>query len=151
MSQPIVLVTFSCQTGDTERLALSAAVGAVQARSLIRLRRIPDVDQGSQNTEVVRMRKEYVAPAEADVLGADALILAASADANVLSAPWQDFLNLLLRLGSEGRLGRKIGASIGGISPALAGLGFLTVTQLSSDPLALGRSVAEMVRSLKSS
>jgi len=151
MSQPIVLVTFSCQTGDTERLALSAAVGAVQARSLIRLRRIPDVDPGSQNTEVVRMRKEYVAPAEADVLGADALILAASADANVLSAPWQDFLNLLLRLGSEGRLGRKIGASIGGISPALAGLGFLTVTQLSSDPLALGRSVAEMVRSLKSS
>ena len=151
MSQPIVLVTFSCQTGDTERLALSAAVGAVQARALIRLRRIPDVDQGSQNTEVVRMRKEYVAPAEADVLGADALILAASADANVLSAPWQEFLNLLLRLGSEGRLGRKVGASIGGISPALAGLGFLTVTQLSSDPLALGRSVAEMVRSLKSS
>jgi len=97
------------------------------------------------------MRKEYVAPAEADVLGADALILAASADANVLSAPWQEFLNLLLRLGSEGRLGRKVGASIGGISPALAGLGFLTVTQLSSDPLALGRSVAEMVRSLKSS
>jgi hypothetical protein len=151
MSQPIVLVTFSCQTGDTERLALSAAVGAVQARALIRLRRIPDVDQGSQNTEVVRMRKEYVAPAEADVLGADALILAASADANVLSAPWQEFLNLLLRLGSEGRLGRKVGASIGGISPALAGLGFLTVTQLSSDPLALGRSVAEMVRTLKSS
>jgi len=151
MSQPIVLVTFSCQSGDTERLALSAAVGAVQARALIRLRRIPDVDQGSQNTEVVRMRKEYVAPAEADVLGADALILAASADANVLSAPWQEFLNLLLRLGSEGRLGRKVGASIGGISPALAGLGFLTVTQLSSDPLALGRSVAEMVRTLKSS
>ena len=151
MSQPIVLVTFSCQTGDTERLALSAAVGAVQARALIRLRRIPDVDQGSQNTEVVRMRKEYVAPAEADVLGADSLILDASADANVLSAPWQEFLNLLLRLGSEGRLGRKVGASIGGISPALAGLGFLTVTQLSSDPLALGRSVAEMVRSLKSS
>ena len=151
MSQPIVLVTFSCQTGDTERLALSAAVGAVQARALIRLRRIPDVDQGSQNTEVVRMRKEYVAPAEADVLGADALILAANADANVLSAPWQEFLNLLLRLGSEGRLGRKVGASIGGISPALAGLGFLTVTQLSSDPLALGRSVAEMVRTLKSS
>ena len=151
MSQPIVLVTFSCQTGDTEKLALSAAVGAVQARALIRLRRIPDADGNVQNTEVVRMRKEYVGPAEADIVGADALILAASADTNVLSPPWQNFLNLLLRLGKEDKLGRKVGASIGGLSPALTGLGFLTVTQLSSDPLVLGRSVAEMARSLKSS
>jgi len=112
MSQPIVLVTFACQTGDTEKLALSAAVGAVQARALIRLRRIPDLDGDGQNAEVVRMRKEYVAPAEADVVGADALILAASNDTNVLSASWQDFLNLLLRLGSEGKLIRKVGASI---------------------------------------
>jgi multimeric flavodoxin WrbA len=151
MTQPIVLVTFSCQTGETEKIALSAAVGAVQARALIRLRRIPDADQTSQNAEVVRMRKEYVAPAEADIVGADALIFAAGADTNVLSAPWQDFLNLLQRLSREDKLGGKVGASIGGLSPALAGLGFLTVTQLSSDPLALGRSVAEMARSLKSS
>src|SRR5678815_5704596 len=85
MSQPIVLVTFSCQTGDTEKLALSAAVVDVQARSLIRLRRIPDAAGNVQNTEVVRMRKEYVGPAEADIVGADALILAATADTNVLS------------------------------------------------------------------
>jgi hypothetical protein len=151
MSQPIVLVTFSCQSGETEKLALGAAVGAVQARALIRLRRIPDADPTSQNAEAVRMRKEYVAPAEADVVGADALILAAGAETNVHSAPWQDFLNLLQRLSGEDKLGGKVGASIGGLSPALAGLGFLTVTQLSSDPLALGRSVAEMARSLKSS
>ena len=151
MSQPIVLVTFSCQTGETEKLALSAAVGAVQARALIRLRRIPDGDSVSQNAEAVRMRKEYVPPAEADVVGADALIFAAGSEADVLSAPWHDFLNLLLRLSKEDKLGGKVGASIGGLSPALAGLGFLTVTQLSSDPLALGRNVAEMARSLKSS
>jgi hypothetical protein len=151
MSQPIVLVTFSCQTGDTEKLALSAAVGAVQARALIRLRRIPDVDADSQNAEVVRMRKEYVKPAEADVVGADALILCGDADTERLSAPWQDFLNLLQRLGSEGRLARKVGASIGPLSPVLARLGFMTVTQLSNDPLSLGRNVADMARSLKSS
>jgi multimeric flavodoxin WrbA len=151
MSQPIVLVTFSCLTGETEKLALSAAVGAVQARALIRLRRIPDVDPATANAEVVRMRKEYVPPAEADIVGADALIFAAGADTAVLSAPWQEFLNLLLRLSKEDKLGRKVGASIGGIPPALGALGFLTVTQLSSDPLALGRSVAEMARSLKSS
>jgi multimeric flavodoxin WrbA len=150
-SQPIVLVTFSCQTGQIEKLALSAAVGAVQARALIRLRRIPDVDPVSQNAEAVRMRKEYVAPAETDVAGADALIFAADADTNALSAPWQNFFDLLLRLSGEGKLNGKVGAAIGGLSPALAGLGFVTVTQLSSDPLALGRSVAEMARSLKSS
>jgi len=150
MSQPIVLVIFSCQTGDTEKLALSAAVGAVQARALIRLRRIPDVDADDNNEEVVRMRKEYVKPAEGDVVGADALIIAASAD-TALSKPWQDILSLLSRLGSEGRLGRKVGSSIGGLSTALEGLGFVTVPQPPSDPLALGRSVAEMARSLKSS
>ena len=151
MSQPIVLVIFSCQTGDTEKLALSAAVGAVQARALIRLRRIPDVDADDNNEEVVRMRKEYVKPAEGDVVGADALIIAASADTNALSKPWQDILSLLSRLGSEGKLGRKVGSSIGGLSTALEGLGFVTVPQPPSDPLALGRSVAEMARSLKSS
>jgi hypothetical protein len=150
MSQPVVLVTFSCQNGQTEKLALSAAVGAVQGRALIRLRRIPD-DASDSNEAAVRMRKEYVAPAEADIVGADAVILAASPDTSVLSASWQDFLNMLLRLRSEGKLSRKVGASIGGLSPALSGLGFLSVTQLSNDPLALGRSVAEMARSLKTS
>ena len=43
-----------------------------------------------------------------------------------------------------------MGAAIGGLSPALAGLGFVTVTQISRDSLSLGRIVAEMARSLKS-
>lgn len=97
------------------------------------------------------MRREYIPPAEADVVGADALIFAAGNGTDALSTPWQEFLNLLLRLSKEDKLGRKVGASIGGVPAALGGLGFLTVTQLSSDPLALGRSVAEMARSLKSS
>src|SRR5688572_10891642 len=104
MSQPVVLVTFSCQTGETEKLA----VGAVQARALIRLRRIADPHVTDSTENAVRMRKEYVGPTEADVLGADALIVATSTDTNVQSGPWQDFLNLLLRLGREGRLARKV-------------------------------------------
>ena len=151
MSQPIILVTFSCQTGDIEKLALGAAVGAVQARALIRLRRIHDVESDDNNEEVIRMRKEYVKPAEADVVGADALIVAANANTNVLSAPWQEFLSLLSRLSREGKLNRKVGASIGGISPALGDLGFVAFTQPPSDALALGRGVAEMARSLKTS
>ncbi|HET9217127.1 MAG TPA: hypothetical protein VFR18_09130 [Terriglobia bacterium] len=148
MSQPVVLVTFSCHTGETEKLALSAAVGAVQARALIRLRRIADADGTDSNEDAIRMRKEYVGPTEADVLGADALILATSADTNVQSVPWQDFLNLLLRLRSEDRLSRKIVASIGKLAPTLADLGFDAVIPV-SDPLLLGRSVAEAARSLK--
>ena len=150
MAQPIVLVTFSCESGETEKQALSAAVGAVQARAMIRLRRIPETDADRRNETLLRMRKDYVSPGEADVLGADALILAAGAETTEASQPWQTFLSLLRRLGSEGKLEGKVGAAIGGLSPALAGLGFVTVTQLSSDPLALGRSVAEMARSLKS-
>jgi multimeric flavodoxin WrbA len=148
MSQPVVLVTFSSQNGETEKLALSAAVGAVQARALIRLRRIADTDGTDSNEDAVRMRKEYVGPTEADVLGADALILATSTDTNVQSVPWQDFLNLLQRLRREGRLSRKIGASIGKLAPTLADFGFDAVTPV-SDPLLLGRSVAEAARSLK--
>ena len=150
MAQPIVLVTFSCESGDTEKQALNAAVGAVQARAMIRLRRIPDTDTHRTSETLLRMRKEYVSPGESDVLGADALILATGADTEESSEPWQAFLTLLRKLGSEGKLEGKVCAAIGGLSPALAGLGFVTVTQISRDSLSLGRIVAEMARSLKS-
>ena len=42
MSQPIVLVIFYSRCGSTEKLALAAAVGAVQSRAAIRLRRVAD-------------------------------------------------------------------------------------------------------------
>ena len=42
MSPINVLVIFSCRSGSTEKLALAAAVGAVQARANIRLRLLPD-------------------------------------------------------------------------------------------------------------
>jgi len=151
MTQLVVLVVFACQSGEIEKIALSAAVGAVQARGMIRLRRLPDTEDFEPAEALLRMRKEYVAPAEADVLGADALILASSGDTGESSRQWRGFLDLLGRLSSEGKLKGKVAATLGGQFPSLAGLGFLPVPMPVSDPLVLGRNVAEKARSLKSS
>ena len=72
-----VLVIFSSCTGDTEKLALAAAVGAVQARASIRLRRLPD-QSAEIGEDLDRMRREYVPPTAADAAWADAVIIAAN-------------------------------------------------------------------------
>jgi len=69
-----VLVVFYSRCGSTEKLALAAAVRAVQTRASIRLRRLPDVMESSEcKEETARMKKEYVAPAEADILWAESI------------------------------------------------------------------------------
>jgi hypothetical protein len=72
-----VLVVFYCCTGETESLALAAAVGAVQARGNIRMRRLKDagedIPESVDNLE--RMRREYVPPTAADIAWADAVIV----------------------------------------------------------------------------
>src|SRR6266699_2021619 len=68
-----VLVIFYSTSGTTEKLALAAAVGAVQARASIRMRRLTDA--GEESPECARMRREYVPPKEADALWADAVII----------------------------------------------------------------------------
>ncbi len=69
-----VLVIFHSCSGATEKLALAAAVGAVQARANIRMRRLPDNSTESNET-LSRMRREYVPPTPADTLWADAVII----------------------------------------------------------------------------
>jgi hypothetical protein len=69
-----VLVVFESCSGTTEKLALAAAVGAVQARANIRMRRMPDNSPESSET-LSRMRREYVAPTPADTAWADAVII----------------------------------------------------------------------------
>jgi len=69
-----VLVIFESLSGRTERLALAAGVGAVQARANIRLRRLTDHSTES-NEALSRMRREYVPPTAADALWADAVII----------------------------------------------------------------------------
>ena len=77
MSPVNVLVIFSSRHGSTEKLALAAAVGAVQARGNIRLRRLadPGEDAAEIGEALARMRKEYVPPTQVDVLWADAVII----------------------------------------------------------------------------
>ena len=138
MSQPIVLVIFYSRFGTTEKLALAAAVGAVQERALIRLRRLPDLNPARVIEEfpearetLLRMHKEYVAPAEADVLAADAIIFATPPDLKT-SDDWKEHLDLLARLRSEGKLEGKIVAVLG-----------------PGDATEEGRRVAAMVREVK--
>ena len=78
MSPINVLVIFHSRSGSTETLALAAAVGAVQARANIRLRRLPDFgeDAREETETLARMRKEYVPPGKTDALWADAVIIA---------------------------------------------------------------------------
>ncbi|HEX4997267.1 MAG TPA: NAD(P)H dehydrogenase, partial [Terriglobia bacterium] len=78
---PTVLIVFYSRDGETEALALAAAVGAVQERALIRLRRLEDImgdESMDAGGDLRRMRKEYVSPSERDVLANDAVIFAAS-------------------------------------------------------------------------
>jgi hypothetical protein len=118
-SQTAVVVAFSSRCGVTETLALAAAVGAVQGRALIRLRRLPDDGAPSRAEDsrdcqdaLARMRKEYVAPTEADITGNDALILAPPAGSTTDSTEWAGFVSLLTRLGAAGKLAGVVGAVV---------------------------------------
>ncbi len=116
-AQTAVVVTFYSRCGTTETLALAAAVGAVQGRSLIRLRRLPDGgvpsnDRPDCQAALTRMRTEYVGPTEADILGNAALILVPSAGATPESSEWADFSAMLARLAAEGRLTGKVAAVV---------------------------------------
>jgi hypothetical protein len=71
-----VLVIFDSCSGATEKLALAAAVGAVQARASIRMRRLLD-NSSDSGDPAVRMRREYVPPTPADTAWADAVIIGA--------------------------------------------------------------------------
>ena len=140
---------FYCRSGDTEKLALSAAVGAVQARALIRLRRLPEIDTATAGETLTRMRKEYVAPTEADILGADAFILAAPPGFTSSSPELAGFLELIARLKTEGKLQEKVAAGIANMSSVIFASGCITASDTSDDPIALGRKVADTVRALK--
>lgn len=82
-----VLVIFYSRRGKTEKLALAAGVGAIQARANIRLRRLPDrADEKTIATDpewtenLERMKKDYIAPREVDAQWAEVMILAAPKD-----------------------------------------------------------------------
>jgi hypothetical protein len=82
-----VVVVFYSRHGETERLALAAGVGAVQARANIRLRRLMDLADAdtigrdrrwAENLQ--RMTPEYIAPRDIDADWADVILVASCPD-----------------------------------------------------------------------
>jgi len=156
-----VVVVFYSRTGSTERLALAAAVGAVQGRANIRLRRLPDPEGAAVDPEHgERMNREYVAPREADAAWAEAIVVGMPAGAETLSAQFEQYFDSLAALRDQGKFEGKIGASFSdgvGTSPLYAAMcraGLITVPVL-TDPDAVaaarlqGRRVANMIRALR--
>jgi hypothetical protein len=136
-----VVVAFYSRCGSTETRALTAAVGAVNARALIRMRRVPDVSAAKPLGSVgggavagvpanvaadvpacaetlARMHKEYVPPTEADILGTDALVLAVPDGSGVSSPEWAPLVAMLAKLYAEGKLRGKVAAVVQGGSAA---------------------------------
>lgn len=119
MAALTVVVTFHSRGGSTESLAHAAAVGAVQARALIRLRRVADTDEAGAlerftdcRDTLARMHKEYVAPREADVAAADVLVLASPADVLPTAPEWTPVVAMLERMHAEGKLAGKVAAVV---------------------------------------
>jgi len=165
MSELHVLVVFYSRYGTTERLALAAGLGAVQARALIRLRRVADLaDPQTINAtpawreNLDRMNRDYVAPRPADPVWADLIVLATPADS---SAEIEGYCTVLRSTGlPSGTIAAPLapGSSaqaLGPIYAAAASAGLIVVPGqlVSGDEVAAarehGRRVAEMARALK--
>ena len=78
------MVVFSSRYGVTEKLALAAGVGAVQARANIRLRRLADLTAPEEiardakwSAMQERLQADYIAPREIDADWAHVVIFAA--------------------------------------------------------------------------
>jgi hypothetical protein len=81
-----ILVIFHSEDPDGEKLALNLALGAVQAKCDIRMRRLgTDVPANS-------IHKGYVAPRDQDLEWADGLILAIAPRSFGLRSEVQEFL-----------------------------------------------------------
>jgi hypothetical protein len=81
MTAPVNVLVIFCSPDDlTEQLALAAAVGAVQGRASIRIRRLSGANErpDTGNETLSRMQREYVSPTLSDTTWADAVIIAMS-------------------------------------------------------------------------
>lgn len=74
-----VVVAFGPASPETESVASAAAVGAVQARGAIRLRRFGGFGVGNPE-DIERLDREYVRPTRGDFEWADALIVVNGGD-----------------------------------------------------------------------
>ena len=152
-----VLVVFYSRYGKTEKIALAAGIGAVQARANIRLRRLPDLadpatieSDAAWKENLERMKMDYIAPREIDTEWADVLLLAAPADS---IGEMQNFLKSF----SPKPPVQKIGAPFAfeAIYPLAASAGLIVVpadpdTETGIDgATSYGFRVAELARKIK--
>jgi len=149
------VVVFYSRYGDTEKAALAAGVGAVQARANIRLRRLADsaaaetiAKDARWQEHQERMKADYIAPRPIDIEWADLLILAAPKDA---TAEMEAFLDSLANCAG------KVAAPVSGESfplgkAAKAGMLIYALTPQSdtiAECRAHGKRAAELARKLK--
>jgi hypothetical protein len=149
-----VLFIFYCRNSETESLALAAAVGSVQSRATIRLRRLRDSTEPGADcaADLARMRREYVAPAEADILRANAIVFAAPPDFQAGAAEWSECLGMLQTLGAAGKLKGKVAAVLAKdatVRKTLADIanqaGLRTISE-ENNPAHMGRRIAAECR-----
>jgi NAD(P)H dehydrogenase (quinone) len=160
-----VVVVFYSIWGETERLALAAGVGAIQAHASIRLRRLPpgsEVQPGSmthaQRESFERMSRDYTAPRPGDAEWADALIFATSRNGSSHLEAYLQELPTLASLG--GRIAAPLAADVGrqvlGPIYAASAAAGLIVMPMPERPLeslearqAFGRRVVALARAIK--
>ena len=114
-----ILVTFWSRTGKTEKLALGAALGAVQAKAKIRLRwlregvedaELDSIPEWRVNRE--RMGKEYIEPREDDFAWADGMVIAIPASLSPAATELKRYLHALATARSNAKLRSKVAAVI---------------------------------------
>jgi NAD(P)H dehydrogenase (quinone) len=146
-----VVVVFHSRSGSTEQLALAAAVGAVQGRANIRLRRLPDVadeaaiagdPQWKEHHE--RMNREYVAPRETDAAWADAIVIGIAAGAGDIAPAFGSYAGKIGAVFADGSGSHALRAAMDRagliVLPDEHGSDAITAARL------LGRRVAEAAR-----
>jgi NAD(P)H dehydrogenase (quinone) len=87
MTDVNVMVVFYSRYGETERLALAAGLGAVQAHANLRLRRLKDLADAETilrdprwSESLERLIADYIAPRDIDADWADVILLVACPD-----------------------------------------------------------------------
>jgi NAD(P)H dehydrogenase (quinone) len=148
MTSVNVLVVFYSRYGETERRALAAGVGAIQARANIRLRRLADLSDAalieqdaSWRKNLDRMSKDYIAPREIDAQWADVLVLA---------APRDRLTEIDQYLGSShGMFEGKLAVVLGPCENVAGQAGLTVIPGEDSNPAAYGRRVTELARERK--
>jgi NAD(P)H dehydrogenase (quinone) len=159
------LVVFYSRYGTTEKLALAAGLGAIQADANIRLRRVADhadaatIDADANwKKNLDRMTRDYVVPRPADPMWADVIILATPAESAT------EIQAYAASLSSVGPMAGKIAAMLAAgnresaLKPiysaaACCGLIVAPCDAVTDDPVAtartFGRRITEMARALK--